>query len=406
MLPPVLEIYVVWHPRDIEGKAAAEQILGHFHGTTFSGLIGGAVEVYMRSEPWAGDGGAPRPLPFTESFPNGVAAPELVAIVPVLGRELTLALEQREGPWHDYIAAIAAAHADEAKAVCALPLAIDEGVLDKTRLGELLGQLQQIGQRSDFVAEPASERRCRDLAQALAQFASGDPAKQIQVFVSHTKRYDEGGADRLYALIKQARYLIANTRLRDFFDANALQAGTDWASELMANASTDALLALRTDLYATREWCQREVLSAKTAGVPVVILDALEGGEERGSFLMDHVPRIPGGAEPSDDAIMRALNQLVDECLKRALWARQHALVATRDDLEVAWWAPHAPEPVTLTTWLRTNGVPASGPLRILHPDPPLGPPEVEALEELAALAGAEGQLEMMTPRGLATRGV
>ncbi|MDX6370093.1 MAG: hypothetical protein QOG93_1595 [Gaiellaceae bacterium] len=103
---------------------------------------------------------------------------------------------------------------------------------------------------------------------------------------------------------------------------------------------------------------------------------------------------------------MRALNQLVDECMKRALWLRQQELAAGRLELDVAWWAPHAPEPVTLATWLRANPPLADGsPIRILHPDPPLGPDEREALAELAALAGAEDRLEVMTPRGLAARG-
>ena len=78
---------------------------------------------------------------------------------------------------------------------------------------------------------------------------------------------------------------------------------------------------------------------------------------------------------------MRALNQLVDECLKRALWARQQDLAAARPELDVAWWAPHAPEPVTLATWLQANPPPHNEtPLRIMHPDPPLGPDELTLL--------------------------
>ena len=55
MLPPVLEIYVVWHTKDAEGQTIADTLLGHFRGTAFSGLIGGAVEVYVRSTPQIGD---------------------------------------------------------------------------------------------------------------------------------------------------------------------------------------------------------------------------------------------------------------------------------------------------------------------------------------------------------------
>jgi hypothetical protein len=403
MLPPVLEIYVVWHPEDAGGADAAGQIVRHFHGTSYLGLIGGAVEVFVRSEGWSDRAGVPRPLPFMGPYPNGVAEAEFVAVVPVLGRELVLELERdSDGNWARYIAAITDARGER---VQVLPLRLDGVGVEDTHLGELLGGIQEIGVPSDFVAEEPAELRCRDLAQALAQFLTPG-SERLRVFLSHTKRPGAQGMATLHALIEQTRRLISNTRLGEFFDANTLQGGTDWAEELLREAAQGALLALRTDRYATRQWCQKEMITAKRAGVPVVILDALEEGEARGSFLMDHVPRMPGGATPSDHAILRALNQLVDECMKRALWLRQQELAAGRLGLDVAWWAPHAPEPVTLATWLRANPALADGsPIRILHPDPPLGPDEREALAELAALAGAEDRLEVMTPRGLAARG-
>src|SRR5258708_22783505 len=43
MLPPVLEIYIAWHPGDAPGRTIAGEIVEHFHGTAFTGLIGGAV---------------------------------------------------------------------------------------------------------------------------------------------------------------------------------------------------------------------------------------------------------------------------------------------------------------------------------------------------------------------------
>ena len=71
MLAPVLEIYVVWHPGDSEGERVAALLLDHFRGTTFSGLIGGAVEVFVRSVSATGDQrDAPRPLPCVEAMPT------------------------------------------------------------------------------------------------------------------------------------------------------------------------------------------------------------------------------------------------------------------------------------------------------------------------------------------------
>ena len=42
VLPPILEIYVVWHPRDAEGKDLSwRPSLKHFRGTPYAGLVGG-----------------------------------------------------------------------------------------------------------------------------------------------------------------------------------------------------------------------------------------------------------------------------------------------------------------------------------------------------------------------------
>jgi hypothetical protein len=215
------------------------------------------------------------------------------------------------------------------------------------------------------------------------------------------------------ALITIVRNVIATTHLREFFDASDLQPGTDWSNELREKAATSALLALRTDLYPSREWCQKEVLIAKRSGMPVIILDGIGYAEERGSFLMDHVPRAPirvNGAEWQRRDVYSALNLLVDECLKRELWKRQHQLAQDRHELEVSWWAPHAPEPLTLIQWLenaRTDGrLPAGDDkLRILHPDPPLGPDERAVLEQILKFGGLEAKLDVMTPRQLAARG-
>jgi len=46
-----MDVVVLWHPDDRLGPLVAEALVDHFHGTVFSGLIGGAVEVYVR---WAG----------------------------------------------------------------------------------------------------------------------------------------------------------------------------------------------------------------------------------------------------------------------------------------------------------------------------------------------------------------
>jgi hypothetical protein len=420
MLPPVAEVYVVWHPDDRAGGDVAGRLIDHFHGTPFTGLIGGAVEVFARSVGWRWSGDAPRPIPFPGAPPpNGLREAQFVAVVPVLGTELAAAVEPGAGTWHDYATGILAGHRSRPDRVGIFPLMLDRTIVDGTRIGEILGRFQRIGQPPVTPLARPDMRLCsRDLAQGLAQLADhagrADPAgpDRLTVFISHTKVGTGADQADVSELVSLVRLSISETRLRDFFDARDLQPGTNWSEATRTSAATSAMLAVRTDHYASRAWCQEEMLLAKRAGMPVVILDALRRGDERGSFLMDHVPRMPVRRTvdgwPSRD-IVAGLDLLVDECLKRALWRHQRRLAAGRPDLEFAWWAPHAPEPVTFVDWLaeqRTAGrLDPTRPLRILHPDPPLGPDELRVLEQISAVSGVDAPLEIMTPRSLAARG-
>lgn len=391
----MLEVYVVWHPEDVEGRQVSKELIDHFHGTAFSGLVGGAVEVYNRSAEWTPGGVAPLPLPFVEDLPNGTDQAEVTVVVPVLGLNLAQAL-QSGGPWETYISEMTVRAEASCDKVLVIPVRVANTPDANGRMYELLGGLQSVCHDDGL---------CRDIAQATTQFFR-ESDETLTVFLSHTKR--RSGDENPAKLVQRVRRLIAGTRLRDFFDAHDLKPGFDWADDLETNAANGCLLAIRTDLYATREWCQKEVLIAKRAGIPVVILDALTKSEERGSFLMDHAPRISLRKKRNRDrTILLALELLVDECLKRALWKRQQELAAREGIFPASWWAPHAPEPITFTDWINKEGSAhsADDPLVVLHPDPPLGPDELLALREIAAISDLDGSLEVMTPRGLAVRG-
>ena len=415
MLPPVVEIYVVWNPQDTGGSGIAEEFIGHFHGNAFTGLIGGAIEVFTRTEGWQCTGDAPRPIPCEGApLPNGVQQSVFTAIVPLMGTEMAAALEARTGPWLEYIEQICKIQRQMPGRVGVFPYLLDKGATHGTVLGELLGPYQYIAASPpDGAGETHAALRCRDLAQGISQLLPADQDQRLTVFVSHTKRGIPDGEEDTLQLTSLVRDIVAGTRLAEYFDASDLQPGVDWEAELRSNASTSALLALRTDLYPSREWCQREVLTAKREGMPVIVLDALDVGEERGSFLMDHVPRLPirkcEGQWRRQD-IYRALNLLVDECLKRELWLHQRALSQHRPELQINWWAPHAPEPLTLVQWLETakqaGTLPADGEIvRVLHPDPPLGVDEKLVLEQMLTFGLEKSTLDIMTPRMLAARG-
>jgi hypothetical protein len=414
MLPPVLELYIVWHPGDSKGPVIAHEFVEHFHGTAFTGLIGGAIEVFVRSEGWRSAEDAPRPIPSAKfPLPNGLEQAQFAAIVPLIGTEMAADIGGAV-PWRDYITEIVRMQKETPERFGVFPYLMNQGAADNTVLGKLLEPYQRIAASApDAVGESETTLRWRDLAQGVAQLLSGESDQRLTVFISHTKRNLPGDHEDTAALIAMVREVIANTHLRHFFDANDLQPGSDWDAELRSKAATSALLGIRTDLYPSREWCQREILIAKRRGMPVIIMDAPGLGEERGSFLMDHVPRIPVRMEQNRwnrQDVFRALNLLVDECLKRVLWIHQETLARGGPELEIAWWAPHAPEPLTLVQWIedarRAGTLPPDGSdVRILHPDPPLGEDEKVVLQQLLSLSQSHGKLDIMTPRLLAARG-
>jgi hypothetical protein len=402
-----MDVIVIWHPGDRLGPLVGEALVDHFHGTVFSGLIGGAVEVYVRWAGWSGAGSVPRPLSFPTDAPgSGSAGARFVAVVPVMSRPMADAVSDR-GPWRDYVAQIPAAQDAYPDRVACFPLATSAR-LEGSALNAILGGRQQIGR----VASPedvAHGQWRRDLVQGLTQFVRG-AGSRIQVFISHTRQSAGSGA-LVAALTGIVSGAISDSRLGEFFDARDIQPGEDWAARLQEAAGNSAVLALRSDLYASRAWCQEEVLTAKIAGAPIVILDALVDGEERGSFLMDHVPRVPVRREGdgwSRQDVDRALSLLVDEALKRALWRCQRELAKGTAAVDAVWWAPHAPEPVTLAAWLDQHPAqitrPQPAPMLVLHPDPPLGDPELAVLSQVLRLAGSVRELEVVTPQQLAAR--
>ncbi len=401
MLPPILEVYVVWHPEDRKGEQVAAWLLGHFRGSPYSGLVGGAVEVYQRSTPWQGGSDAPRPLPFDSPLPYGLRRARVTAIVPVLGLNLERAVARDSSDWRVYLERIHAALAAGRGLVGVFPVRLI-GTTDLSAFGSL-GGLQALSPAS--CEDPAV--LCRDFAQAVTQLVGDLPGERLRVFVSHTKRHsEEEEPNYVDDLVRRVRSAIAETHLGAFFDAVDLQPGSGWEEELQSHASSSALLAVRTDLYASREWCQREFLAAKRSDMPIVTLQGLFRVERRGSFLMDHVPAV--GNRQADEhgrqsSIEQALNLLVDAALARALWSLQQDELT---DVQIDWSPGHAPEPVTLLPWLIENRRRAVGgrPLVIIHPDPPLGPVESEVLGELFEAAGVQDMIDIVTPRTFMSR--
>lgn len=397
-MSPILDVYAVWHPDDPEGRKVATWLLDHFCGAPYSGLIGGSIEVYTRSEPWDAESDAPRQMLLRTTSPEGPARPRYSAVVPVVGAHLQRAIASSESGWRAYLAAaVDAAQQDDGIGI--FPLRLPGcGNTPSSPLARYQA-MDPAGARDPAVL-------CREVAQQVTQMVGGEATARLTVFCSHTKKHSGSEeAAEVAAIVQRVRDRIASTHLDAFVDETDIQPGSDWQSDIVRAVGSSSLLAIRTDLYSSRAWCQTEMMEAKRSDRPIVTLHAVGETSGRGSFLMDHVPVVT--YQQTDDESMvrsidRALNVLVDRTLRRALWtASTPSLEATGVD-----WAPsEAPELVTAVEWVgahHPNGLHGEH-VTIMHPDPPLGSAEEELIVRLFAGVGAT--VDIVTPRMYAARG-
>lgn len=186
-----------------------------------------------------------------------------------------------------------------------------------------------------------------------------EPVEAFKVFVSHAKADGTDLAKRMISALE------SEWRIKGFFDARDIPPGSDWSEVLMESAGRSAMLVLQTDVYAEREWCQREIAMAKRKDVPILVVSALLRGESRSFPYLGNLPtvRVEQGI-PDDAAVVAAL---VEECLRieyfKAQSAAEPASAGTR-------YSARAPELVTLS----------SKDQRIVYPDPPLSRAECALL--------------------------
>ena len=458
--PTVLDIYVVWHPKDKCGRDVFDRLVNHYHSEHFSGLAGSAIEVFSRSHPRITGCDAPAPIPtrcgtvdttahdeqtHNQDSASDTASPFTV-IIPVIGRHMIKASEDKHSAWPRYLKSLHTLR--ETASSAATPSVLIFPIIGKQGLDISIPPISALTSRQGAILHEnahAPGELVRDIGQAIIQnllwkqagMASSSVSPRLRVFISHARadipETDLTGSSPT-GVVSKVKQLAEKTHLETFFDIHDIQAGEEWDSSIRKRARTSALLMVRTDHYSCREWTQWEVYEAKRAGVPIVCLSALSAGESRGSFLLDHVPtiacpQIPKGwappegtqaEDPVDEAIVAALNRLVDEALKFALWRCQeipaHVNLAKANTTQSTsknhpgfdCAPPTAPEPTVLLKFIQEHRQTYGNDkhLWLIHPDPPLLPAEQDFLVDLCVQAGYEkGQVYLMTPRSFFAAG-
>ena len=209
----------------------------------------------------------------------------------------------------------------------------------------------------------------------------------VKLFLSHAKRDGEEMTKRLLAYIHQ------NLSVETFFDKTVIASGApDFGREIKGEIEGAAVLVFLTDYYASRPWCQREILYAKEFGRPILVLDALQTGEARTFPYLGNCPTIR--YQDTVDGYNSAVGYLLREVLRSEhfkLYVKKLKAIITDINPQTVG-IPYPPELLTAMGLKKQREESGSAVQSYVYPDPPIG------LWEMAVVSALDRTLHWTTP--------
>ncbi len=135
----------------------------------------------------------------------------------------------------------------------------------------------------------------------------------ITIFLSHAKAGDTG---RLHS--EEIKKFLDNTNLNRFFDSTEISPGFQFDKEIEKSVKKSTLVAIESDAYSSRYWCQREILCAKQHNRPIIVVNSLNDYEDRIFPAASNVPCVHISSETplSQRDILRILSAAILETIR------------------------------------------------------------------------------------------
>jgi len=216
------------------------------------------------------------------------------------------------------------------------------------------------------------------------QLLGNHKESKCNIFISHTKSGDDG-----LIVAEKIRECITDAGgIEDFFDCRSLERGMasdsstdDFKSQILNAVERSTVIAVHSDEYSSRHWCQMEIICAKEKERPVIAIDIVKRYEDRRFPPASNVPCMYINFDKDDD-ILRAVIAAMAETIRY-----QYSRVCLEKYKASGWFEGVAvtltsrpPELIDLPRLIKQGNV-------VVYPDPPMYEEEKKYLEELGVTA-------------------
>jgi len=200
-------------------------------------------------------------------------------------------------------------------------------------------------------------------------------SSSITIFLSHAKAGDTG---RLHA--EEIKRFIDNTNMNRFFDSTEISPGIPFDQEIEKNVQRSTLVAIESDAYSSRYWCQREILCAKQHNRPIIVVNSLNDYEDRIFPAASNVPcvHVSSDSPISQRDILRILSTAILETVRYC-----HSIQCLEFYKEIGWIGSDCELSARPPEIRQVIKVKSSNQKKICYPEPPIYSDEADWHEYL-----------------------
>ena len=371
-----LHIFVIWHPKFKQGLRYAEGIYSQYTRSISEPLARGiGIPVFFRCH--ASKGEYPMPMDLSQAEYNAI---------------VILVDDNAVVEWREYIDNINKQVEIDNGDNRVFPISLTSNFskagdnISRRNFIRLHDEKNSFNMRSKLLLSQLTHELCRMLlnkpriAETSNSTTKLSPAP-VSLFISHAKRDGEQIAEKIKA------HTDAHKPMDTFFDRVDIASGFKFKEEIEGNIKKSALLVVQTDSYSSREWCRWEVLNAKKVGKPVVVINAIEEGEERSFPYLGNVPTIRWKRKSSKqepEQIERILSFTLYEIL-RYTYTEMYLTSLNRLTSITGTKKPKilSSPPELLTLLEKSVETKTKGKI-VIYPDPPLTAEEMKLLNEVS----------------------